>query len=73
MLDDDGPQSRLGELARSLRDRAEAVGVRVARISSGDGEVELRAGDVERYVTLLQRGLYGAAYLEIGLGRPDVG
>ena len=73
MLDDDGPQSRLGERARSLRDRAEAVGVRVARISSGDGEVELRAGDVERYVTLLQRGLYGAAYLEIGLGRPDVG
>ena len=34
---------------------------------------KLRAGDVERYVTLLQRGLYGAAYLEIGLGRPDVG
>jgi len=37
----------------------------VARISSGDADLAL--SDVERYVTLLQRGLYGAAYLEIGL------
>lgn len=66
LLDDDKLHDRLSGTAIGLQAKAEAVGVRVSRISSGDAE--LRASDVERYVTLLQKGLYGAAYLEIGLG-----
>lgn len=65
LLDDDKLPDRVSGVARRLSARADAVGVRVARISSGDAE--LASSDVERYVTLLQRGLYGAAYLEIGL------
>lgn len=66
LLDDDKLHDRMRGTAISLLARAEAVGIRVARISSGDAE--LRATDVERYVTLLQQGRYGATYLEIGLG-----
>lgn len=66
LLDDDKLHDQLRGTAIGLLARAEAIGVRVARISSGDAE--LRASDVERYVTLLQKGLYGAAYLQIGLG-----
>jgi hypothetical protein len=65
LLDDDKLPDRLRGTARRLADRAESVGARITRISSG--EADLGATDVERYVTLLQRGLYGAAYLEIGL------
>lgn len=65
LLDDDKLTDRLSDVADRLARRAESVGVRVARISSGDADLAL--SDVERYVTLLQRGLYGAAYLEIGL------
>lgn len=65
LLDDDKLPDRLSGVARRLSARAEAVGVRVTRLSSGDADLD--SSDVERYVTLLQRGLYGAAYLEIGL------
>jgi hypothetical protein len=65
LLDDALLPDRLRETADTLRRLADGVGARVARISSGDDEFE--AGDVVRYVTLLQKGLYGAAYLEIGL------
>ena len=73
MLDDDQLPDRIADTARSLRERADAAGVRIARINAGAPDVEVRSGELERYVTLLQRGLYGAAYLEIGLGRPDQG
>lgn len=66
LLDDDKLHDRMRGAAIGLLSRAEAAGVRVAKISSGDAE--LRATDVERYVTLLQKGRYGATYLEIGLG-----
>ncbi len=65
LLDGDKLTDRLGGVARRLEDRAEAVGARVAKVSSGDAD--LGSTEVERYVTLLQQGLYGAAYLEIGL------
>lgn len=67
LLDDDKLTDRLGGVARRLAARAEGVGVRVARVSSGDAD--LGSSEVERYVTLLQKGLYGAAYLEIGLAK----
>lgn len=66
LLDDDKLPEHLRSTANALTAQADAAGVRVARVTSGDAE--LAASDVERYVTLLQRGLYGAAYLEIGLG-----
>ena len=65
LLDDDKLPDRLRGTAMRLAQRAEDVGARVTRISSG--EADLGAADVDRYVTLLQKGLYGAAYLEIGL------
>lgn len=65
MLDDDKLPDRLSGVAMDLADVAESRGLRVARISSGDSD--LGATDVERYITLLLKGLYGAAYLEIGL------
>lgn len=64
LLDADSVPPRLRSAVDGLVRQAEAVGVPVARISSGDPQ--LSATDVERYVTLLQHGLYGAAYLEIG-------
>lgn len=65
LLDDHLLSGELGETAAALAKRAEAVGVRVTRISSGSEENAATA--IERYVTLLQRGLFGAAYLEVGL------
>lgn len=65
LLDDHLLPGRLADTAAELASQAEAVGVRVARISSG--AEELNATSIERYVTLLLRGTYGAAYLEIGL------
>lgn len=66
LLDDDKLPAGLTDPVRRLVGLADSVGVRVARISSG--EADIAASDVERYVTLLQQGLYGAAYLGIGLG-----
>ncbi|HJE51601.1 MAG TPA: hypothetical protein K8V15_06450 [Tessaracoccus flavescens] len=65
LLDDDKLTDQLRTVAEELNSLAESVGVRVARLSSGDSE--FGGSDVERYVTLLQRGLYGAQYLEIGM------
>ncbi|OMG57466.1 SIS domain-containing protein [Tessaracoccus sp. ZS01] len=65
LLDDDKLPDRVSGVAMDLADVAESRGLRVARVSSGDAD--LAATDVERYMTLLQKGLYGAAYLEIGL------
>lgn len=65
LLDDDKVPEGLKEVPRRLTSLAEAVGVRVCRISSGDGSLE--SSDVERYVTLLQHGRYAAAYLRVGL------
>ncbi|MEZ5085310.1 MAG: SIS domain-containing protein [Tessaracoccus sp.] len=65
LLDDDKLPEQLTGTADRLARLADAVDVRIVRISSGDAE--LSSSDVERYVTLLQRGLYGAAYLEIAL------
>lgn len=65
LLDDDKVPDRLSEVPRRLTSLAEAVGVRVCRISSGDASLE--SSDVERYVTLLQKGRYAAAYLRVGL------
>lgn len=65
LLDEDKVPDRLAEVPRQLTAVAEAVGVRVCRISSG--EAALASSDVERYVTLLQHGRYAAAYLRLGL------
>ncbi|MDO5735253.1 MAG: SIS domain-containing protein [Propionibacteriaceae bacterium] len=65
MLDDDKVPDRLAEVPRQLARLAEAMGVRVCRISSG--ERALGGSDVESYVTLLQYGRYAAAYLRLGL------
>ncbi|MFD0866823.1 hypothetical protein ACFQ06_13515, partial [Tessaracoccus lubricantis] len=69
LLDDDKLPDRLSGVAMDLADVAESRGLRVARVSSGDAD--LAATDVERYITLLQKGLYGAAYLEIGLAAAE--
>ena len=65
LLDEDKVPDRLKEVPRTLTALADAVGVRVCRISSG--EAALSSSDVERYVTLLQHGRYAAAYLRVGL------
>jgi hypothetical protein len=46
-----------------LRGNAIATDVMVSNLSSLSGT------PVERYVTVLQQGLFAAAYLQIGLGR----
>ncbi len=66
MLDEENAPDRMAHEPRHLLSLAEAVGVRVCRISSG--EPELANSDLERYVTLLQHGRYAAAYLGIGNG-----
>lgn len=65
LLDEDKVPERLFEVPRRLTAIADAVGVRVRRISSGDST--LTSNDVESYVTLLQHGRYAAAYLRVGL------
>ncbi len=65
LLDDDKVPQHLVEVPRRLTSLAEAVGVRVCRISSGNSS--LASSDVETYVTLLQHGRYAAAYLRVGL------
>jgi hypothetical protein len=66
LLDADKTPPHEADTARDLERMADAVGVQVASISSGDPA--LTNCDVERYITLLARGLYGAEYLSIGLG-----
>ncbi|NLE96848.1 MAG: hypothetical protein GX596_02515 [Propionibacterium sp.] len=67
LLDADKAGRHEGPMAEELERVADAVGVRVARITSGDAA--LTSSDVERYVRLLAYGLYGAEYLRIGLGK----
>lgn len=67
LLDADKTPPHLAHLAKQLEDVADSLGVRVTHISSGDPS--LTECDVERYVRLLSKGLYGAEYLRIGLGR----
>lgn len=69
LLDENKVPERLHGVAQRLTDIAEAVGVRVCSITSG--EPTLETSDVERYVTLLQHGRYAAAYLGIGLRVSD--
>ena len=66
LLDADKAPAHQAHIADELERVSDAVGVRVARISSGDPD--LPNSDVERYITLLIHGLYGAEYLSIGLG-----
>lgn len=68
LLDPDRARGLQAELARDLERQAEAVGVRVARLTSGQPDDHSR-GDVESYLTLLTHALYGAEYLGIGLQR----
>lgn len=65
MLDAHKVVERLSEVPRRLAALAEAAGVRVCHI--GSGESSLASSDVESYVTLLQHGRYAAAYLRVGL------
>ncbi|HMR48955.1 MAG TPA: SIS domain-containing protein [Arachnia sp.] len=65
LIDDALLPAPLTDTATRLSRLADAVDVRVVRISSGDAEIETT--DLERYVTVLQHGYYGAAYLEIAL------
>ncbi len=64
VLIDDGLADEAAEATqRQLLRAAEAVDIRVVRLAHGRDSV------VERYVTVLLKGLFGAAYLQIGLGR----
>lgn len=64
ILDDgNSDQVTLAEQNR-LREMADAADVRVCPIQHNSG------GDLDRYVGLLQVGLYGAVYLAVGLGQP---
>ena len=59
---DDGERSPAGDEQRDrLVAAAELHDVRVCAVLADDG------GALDRYVTLRQKGLYGAAYLELGL------
>jgi hypothetical protein len=62
-LDDDSPDPLIERSRRQLSDLADRHGVRLATVRHGQG------GAVERYACLLQRGLFGAAYLGLGLNR----
>ncbi len=58
-----GVRARVNE----IENLADAASVRVVRIASGAADYPL--APVERYVTLLARGLYAVEYLKIGLCR----
>lgn len=62
VLDDEHSGDAGVRAGRTLREAAAKSGVRVCEISAGQGS------DVDRYITLLMQGLYGATYLAIGLG-----
>jgi hypothetical protein len=62
VLDDEPADPMVGAVGAALEALAGEHEVRVCRLAAGTGE------EVDRYVTLLQQGRYGAAYLGIGLG-----
>ncbi|WP_392507186.1 SIS domain-containing protein [Naumannella halotolerans] len=63
MLDDGSPEESLVVDRRRLTDCAEFHEIRICPISCHHGS------DLERYVSILQVGLYAATYLAIGLDR----
>lgn len=67
LLDADEAPAGMQERVREIENLAEAVGVRVVHSASGTPDYPL--APVERYVTLLARGLYAVEYLKIGLCR----
>lgn len=65
---DDGPADPVVSAAgAALEVLAEEHEVRVCRLDAGTGD------EIDRYVTLLQRGRYGATYLGVGLGLEEFG
>lgn len=66
ILDDEHSGEAELQAGRLLHEAAREAGVRVCEIGAGQGS------EVDRYITLLMHGLYGATYLAIGLdGQPD--
>lgn len=65
MLDDDSPDRVVEQTRTWLQNAAEESDVRIHTIRHDEGN------DLERYVCLLQRGLFGAAYLALGLTPAD--
>lgn len=63
VLDDGSDEERVRRERGELMAVAERQDVRVCTVRVADGG----GGDVDRYVELLQRGLFGAAYLGLGL------
>lgn len=61
VLNDMADSPEMATERRQLIAAAQAHDVRICTLDAG------RGSDVDRYVTLLQKGLYGAAYLRIGL------
>lgn len=66
MLDDRDPDAEIARQSQVLAQTAEAHGVRVCTIASDEAT---GSNAIDRYVSLMLQGLYGAAYLAIGLGR----
>lgn len=62
LLDDQHAGEVGAAQGQRLRRLAEQAGVRVCEINAGGGS------DMDRYVTLLMQGLYGASYLAVALG-----
>jgi hypothetical protein len=63
LVDDDLDDEQAAEERQQLRQTALANDVLVSNLSLTSGDA------LERYVTVLQQGLFAAAYLQIGLGR----
>lgn len=61
---DDGTSDQVTAASQNrLHEVADSADIRVCLVQQNSG------GDLDRYVALLQTGLYGAVYLSIGLGR----
>lgn len=65
VLEDRGGAAVVSHESLNLVRQAEALGVRVHTVRAS---ADVPGGDVGRYVSLLQHGLFGAAYLGIGVG-----
>ena len=63
MVDDGLDDAAAAESRLRLQRSAEAADIRVTRLTHRDDSM------MERYATVLLTGLFGAAYLQIGLGR----
>ncbi|SER58592.1 phospho-glucose isomerase C-terminal SIS domain-containing protein [Propionibacterium cyclohexanicum] len=63
VLNDMGDSPEMAVERQTLLETAQAHDVRICALDAGQGS------DVDRYVALLQKGLYGAAYLRIGSRR----